>query len=678
MSVSFNRLFSLLLTLLFLLSCGEESVSDEALGVFRVRFSSEIEHFSPMMPTPSVHAPSPSAEPDGLWASHPLGAELGEAVAARGGAGLSPTIRVPLNAPPALNELIAAMQNESRFDDPVILLALNPAAPDFGQYIELDFGMPNPAAWATEQLLKMEGAPAFGRRPQLWGGGDLPLEALLAPGSVSLLWATHDELDGSGAGQGDLDGDLLVDRPATRDGVAYQGLEAATAILPIYDPDERALLFRPRAPLLPGQSYGVFLTKDIRSLAGDILSSPFPSPFHPDDAQVIRAAIDEGAFPGLREDGLAFAWRFQTGEPSLGWRRLRAVLTQTALPERVIEREEDDLIDRSSESATLTRAELTRWQESPLALEQVDAWWNEQSLSTCRDRDGSACSRSEQYPNSIDGEGAGALAISYAALEGASPAAIEALEESYRFVDQMISGRLTIAALSGSAAARASLDLKALIPTPTTLPFWCAVPKSLNRVSSLRGFESADPPFSTLIWVPERGEGRLSLLRVAGHFARYGLATCSPLLPGESEQDFGLIDGLGQRWRETPWSLEQLRRMSAVSRSGLAPELVEVAPGGVDALSALFQFRLWLSSLTLESGDFDGDGVQDFGGEQTIQIGGIGWGANLALLAATLDPLLESAGVIDPALSASGLPLESAATRWQAPGLLQLVGPLLV
>ncbi|QDG54572.1 hypothetical protein FIV42_28655 [Persicimonas caeni] len=568
-------------------------------------------------------------------------------------------------------------------DDVVYLINVDPDSPEYGTAELIDMGRGNFPITAAE--------------PDGYFRNDPRSEG------ISLLVETYAEEDLDGDGEldpiEDTDDDGVWDKPNTLDDT--QSPYAPGNLLDFYERETNTLLMRPVYPLAPETTYAVVLTSDLIGEDGNPVQSPFASINHTrqsEDLEPLAEILPQIAPDRFTKDldNVQFAWTLTTGSPT---RELEAV------------------------RAGLYGHGSLGWlgDDFPAEFKMLH----------------NPSGEGDQKPLTFNLDRLIPLLAPVASEALGSGGDMNALEDAISEIDYMVSGSFIspyfLADSDGLADAGADATLKVTNPgdddetfdidiaagtarvRPGEVTFHCAVPAEQ---------EGRKPPYPTIIYSHAIGSTRLEMIAFAGHMAKFGLATCTidaaghglsipagigntldriaqnlnmPLLPdvlqhdrardldndGEVEtgEDYFVSDLLHSRdmMRQTTIDQMQLIRIlrSFDGQSRWENTIDEEDPRIADKREFVAGWDQNGDGKGEIRGDFNGDGVVDFGGDQPY----VAWGTSLGGLQtgilAGIEPTIRAA-----ASNAGGGGLGDIATRTdirnvQVGALLPMFGPLL-
>jgi hypothetical protein len=267
----------------------------------------------PEIPFPNDLATRPDpTSPTGLRLNLPTGADLDferrtrERLNALDGFGVFGWITVAFDGDLDVGALLDRQRDDAGVvgafdDDAVYLVDVDPASPERGRIVPLDF--------------------QTGRFPQDTTHDGQFLSNDPRDGEPSLLFDTVEEdLDGDGEldpGE-DTDDDGSLDHP----NVWPPGGDPRLDLLTAYDLESRTLFLQPVSPLRERTRYAVVLTEDLVDLDGHPARSPWRWVNHTRQTDALRPALDALRGVGRSVDDVAFAWTFTTGSVTTELRAL--------------------------------------------------------------------------------------------------------------------------------------------------------------------------------------------------------------------------------------------------------------------------------------------------------------------------------------------------------------------
>jgi hypothetical protein len=189
-----------------------------------------------------------------------------------------------------------------RFDDDVVfLIDVTPGSPTYLEPVPLDFGEGN-----FPQLL---------RTPhQYWEHDPKTITRTLA---YETYFEDHNHNGVLDPGE-DLDLDGVLDFPnldAREDGNPFD-LDPVRDIVSFYEFETNTLTFKPIIPLREGTTYAVVITKDVVGMSGESVRSPFAYVNHTDQTDVLQPVVEALSAFGRGRDDIAFAWSYTTQNAS--------------------------------------------------------------------------------------------------------------------------------------------------------------------------------------------------------------------------------------------------------------------------------------------------------------------------------------------------------------------------
>ena len=211
------------------------------------------------------------------------------------GFGVLQPISVSFSAPLDIADLLRRHRDNLDFsDDAVYLFAIDPRAPGFAEPVLLDLGR--------------------GNFPLTLKSTDVYFTADARAGAGNALFDTVEEdVNGNGIldpGE-DSDSDGVLDHP----NVWPPGARPEDGLMTFYESETNTLLLRPVVPLAEHTTYAVLLTDRLRGRNGQPVRSPFPYVNHLGQNQALEP-LDEvlARHPewGIDRGRVAFAWTFTT------------------------------------------------------------------------------------------------------------------------------------------------------------------------------------------------------------------------------------------------------------------------------------------------------------------------------------------------------------------------------
>jgi hypothetical protein len=516
-------------------------------------------------------------------------------------------------------------------DDVVYLINVDPDSAEYGQAELIDMGRGN----FPRTLTRPSG---YFRNDPRSMGTNLVLETVAEEDSNE-----NGELDPIE----DTDDDGVWDKPNTR----TQGGDpyAPGELLEFYERETNTLLMRSTQPLEQATTYAIVLTRELRGEDGSPVQSPFSTINHArqtDDLAPLKEILPKIAPDRFDSDlsGVQFAWTVTTGTPTGDLEAVRA-----------------GLYGHGSLS----------WlgQDYPAELKMLHNPGGED----------------DTHPLTFSLDRLVPILAPVASDALGSGGDMNALEQSIEEIDYMVSGSFISPYFLGDSSGLAEADADATIRStnpldddevfdidipagsarvrPGEVTFHCAVPAEQA---------GREPPYPTIIYSHAIGSTRLEMIAFAGQMAKFGLATCTidaaghglsipenieralgriapnlgmPLLPQtlthdrardlnndgavETGEDYFISDILHARdmIRQTTIDQMQLIRIlrSFDGQSRWTNEIDEDDPWIADKRELVAGWDQNGDGKGEIRGDFDGDGVVDFGGEQTY----VAWGTSL-------------------------------------------------
>lgn len=261
-------------------------------------------------------------------------------------------------------------------------------------------------------------------------------------------------------------------------------------VLDFYERETHTLLLRPVHPLEPGTRYAVVLTSAVRGEDVRPIDSPFDwinDPAQTETIEPIREILPQAYPERFRStlDNVRFAWSFTTDVPTEMIEQVRAGL----------------------------------YGHGPLA--ELDEMFpaNFHRIHNVTDADDES-----QMIFDLDALLPALLPL---IADAAGSATVDVMQESFDFVDYIVSGSYMSPSLLGELdgmALDAEPDLVLDSPrgavevTRTEVPFFCVAPEATA---------DNEPPFPVIIYSHAIGSTRLEILGFAGSMAKFGFATCT-------------------------------------------------------------------------------------------------------------------------------------------------------
>ncbi len=552
------------------------------------------------------------------------------------GFGVFQPITVSFDGPLDLEELRDRQASNHDFtDDAVLLLDVDPNSPDFGRAIPLDCGQGN-------YPLGLEWAH------QYW---DMDEHA----DSPTLLFETHDE-DTNGNGQldpyEDIDFDGVLDRPNTFSGSPIYPVTTAQVphllkkvsrpiddLVGFYEKETNTLVLWPVVPLREKTTYAVVLTRNMVGRNGSPVRSPFPNINHlsqNDDLAALPSILERLEY-GFGVADIAFAWSFTTQSVTAELEAIRAGLYGHG--------------PLSSLSA-----------EYPPDLEP-------KQVNAAKEEGGLPANAFVLHAKDLDMLfGMAELLLGYA------PEVVKALQYDVKYVDYFVLGSYTtpyfLADQDGIATPLYPADDNesfhidlvgdGTVHGPNTVSFICAIPKATAKHK---------PPFPVMHYGHGYSGAPFEILGFAGRFAQYGYALCGLdavghglALPADEDINydelvptllepmglstfynafaFGRIRDLDNDGRRTSfdnggdfWSYDIFHTRDCVRQAAI--DIMQF----VRVLRSLGE-RTWATDTNFNGkaddlmGDFNGDGIIDFGGPENLDFPQ--WGQSMGAIVSEL------------------------------------------
>jgi hypothetical protein len=519
---------------------------------------------------------------------------------------------------------------------------------------------------------------------------------------TNLVLETVTEQDSNGNGEldpiEDTDDDGVWDKPNTR----TEGGDPYTPgeLLEFYERETDTLLLRPAHPLQQGTTYAVVLTDALIGEDGNSVRSPFASINHArqtDDLRPLKDILPAIAPERFDSDlqNVQFAWTVTTGTPTRELEEVRAGLYGHGSLSWLARDYPAELKLLHNPAGEDARGPLTFQLDrlipliAPLAAEALGSGGDMNALEDSIEEIDYLVSGSFISPYFLGDSSGLADGLADATIKSTNP-----LDDDEVF---------DIDIANGSARVR-----------PGEVTFHCAVPAEQA---------GREPPYPTIIYSHAIGSTRLEMIAFAGQMAKFGLATCTidaaahglsipenlqrtlesvapglglPLLTqtlthdrsrdldndGETEtgEDYFISDILHSRdmIRQTTVDQMQLIRIlrSFDGESRWEADIDEDDPWIADKRQLVAGWDQDEDGTGEICGDFNGDGVVDFGGEQTYTAWGTSLGGLQTGVLAGIEPTIRAA-----ASNAGGGGLADIAVRTSIKNVrvgvfLPLFGPL--
>lgn len=553
-------------------------------------------------------------------------------------------------------------------DDAVLLIDVTPGSPTYLEPQAIDLGEGN--------------FPVLLRTPMQYFEHDAKTI------TKALSFETYDEdWDGDGeldSGE-DLDLDGVLDRPNAYDRNGDGLLDPVRELVSFYEIETDTLLFKPIVPLREETTYAVVLTTRLTNRDGEPIRSPFAFVNHTSQTEALEPVLDSLDELGLGSEDIAFAWTFTT---------------QDATGDMVLLRD------------GLYGAGPLAWlaEDNPPELVRLRA------MRDTEDKDGNSLGVDNPYilPSEMLRPHIGTLAD--AAFGGVGGASTDQLVRNHDYYGYHVSGHFRSPRLldleeacdeDGACAPVGNLDERAW---PADLrnaalrdrimydevQFWCVVPKK-------EYLQDPDAPAPVVLYAHGYTSNKIEQLGLALH-AKFGIAGCS-------------IDAVGHgvdvgKWESLVRAIFGVNHMSGAGEALLEGRAHDVdadddVDGGAEFFTA-YMFRTrdslrqtlldWLTlvrlirtfgTTTMDDlngdgvpellGDFDADGVVDFGGpDADFFASGTSLGGIVSSMLSALEPSVVAAAPIS-----GGAGLVDLAVRSEQGGMveavsLRLMGPLIV
>lgn len=534
-------------------------------------------------------------------------------------------------------------------NDAIYLVNVDPESPTFGSFELLDMGLGN--------------FPITLQRPNNYYDFDPKGDG------TNLLFPTAPHHGG-------------IPNLRTPDGDPWQFRE----VLDFYERETNTLILRPVHALEPGTTYAVVLTSALTGEDGESVQSPFRWVNHLDQTAELEPLrkILPTQFPqrfNSTLEGVQFAWSFTTQVPT--------------------------------ERLEVVRAGL--YGEGPLA------WLSDEFPAELHMVHNVKAPGADE-PMTFDLEALLPILIPIANDE-LGPEGTAVIAEAFRAIDYVVGGTFLSPNFLGEedgiyeeSLVQIDVGTGTARVIPGEVPFICTVPKQVGSLA---------PPFPTIIYSHAIGSTRFEMLAFSGSMAKFGFATCAidaaghgVNIPSEFETVLRGL-GVGQGLENLGDVLNHHRARDINNNGEVEPgadyftadvlhsrdmilqttidqmQLVRILrtfdgtlrfPDEIDEESPFIAARRHLAAGWDQSGDgrpeiagdFNGDGVVDFGGERAY----VTWGTSLGGIQSTVLAAAEPT-IIAGASNAGGGGLADIAARTtignvRAGVVLRMMGPLLL
>ncbi len=449
---------------------------------------------------------------------------------------LSP-ISLAFDAPLAVADFLSVRHDDGdRSDDLVMLLVVDPDSEFFGEAAYLDLGR--------------------GYYPITVERSDRYFSSDSRSQSSNLLFDTVDEdLNHNGvldAGE-DTNADGLLNKPNVKPGSAG---DPYRDLLDFYELATNTLILRPVTPLRERTRYAVVISDRVRGLQGEPIRSPFPYIHHLNQTDDLAALPEALARHGRDISEVAFAWSFTTMSIFAEMDALRAGLRGEGVFARLQEEYSPD-------------AYLHQLNDHPDTGDQRRYLVPADDLTSI-------------------------LTVAWdflAPLLQLNPKSLNALLDSYLFVDYFVSGSFKTPYLLATPSETWDLDLHSghLTAGEQEVTFWLSVPKPNQHTLADGTVVRNEPPFPVVIFVHGSASNRLETLGFAGAWARHGFAVLG-------------IDAVGH----------------GLALDRISPDLKQLILGLVESLDLKGVFRA-----------FNTDRARDLNDDGLLDPGADFWSANL-------------------------------------------------
>lgn len=523
-----------------------------------------------------------------------------------------------------LTDLHARHDNLTFDDDAVFVVAIDPKSPQYGVPVPLDLGSGRfPVAAANPGQFFMNDPRAT---------------------ASSLLFETLGETDTNGNGLLDLDEDVdhdgVLDQPNTWGTYSGDPLrnDMNSDVLTFYELETNTLIVRPILPLEEQTRYAVVLTRRLR---GKESASPIRSPFaainHVQQTPALRPLVEDGLLAnlGLEVGDVAFAWSFTTQSVKGDLEAIRAGLYG---------------IGTLSGLGSAFKPVISQ-------VLQVD---QPQRIA------GGRVLKNERALELLEHE---AFADEVASDEDSYNFILGLMEE---FVDYFVVLQFESPALheNEDGVFRLNRDTGEIEYDRATITMLCGVPKARGAIQ---------PPFPVALFSHGYGSSKFEGLiwSMAGNKA--GIVVCGFDAYGHGLPDDDFVRAI----MDSSFSPVGLEKFGDALLTGRARDLNDdgvVDPGGdfwsyrtfhtrdnvrqtaVDhyqAVRVMRQFGKGTMSVDVDgdgdnevNGDFNGDGVADFGGDQSYYMTGGSLGGIMTMVVGSTEPWIRAAA---PVVGGAGL-----------------------
>lgn len=617
------------------------------------------------------------------------------------GFGTYAPIMVSFDAPLDLNDFTARHQNTDFRDDAVFLINLSPQCERFGEEVYLDVGAGRfPVIHYGRESLRWDPMAPNGYRFD----GRNPLFEFDPQGPYRNLVFAQENEDLNGDGQlspeEDIDQDGVLDianfldpsvcdestprRCAARceDDACFQDclLEydrcVADNMMTFYERETNTLILRPLWPLEQRCTYGVVLTDRLVGNDGAAIQSPFAGVHHRNQSRDLAPLSQFLGRYGLSKANIGFAWSFTTGSMTHDIETLRAGLYGQG---------------PFSELATKYPADWTLWSANDLSQTAANP------SDALNEGDCSASAMSVFW-----NVGIGEFGPNLCAAEADSSSFGSIFGGTYQ-VPNLLADTEGVATDKYPSDHDEVWSIDAhngeISEEPTTITFWCALPKKADNCTPGNPENRAFcPPYPTSIFAHGYGGARLNIYEFVGRHTGMGGALCAIDGPGHGNNvfkesatysaAFTLASSYFRRYGLPGFSdLFTLGRDRDLNNDGLSDSGGDMWTANLfhtrdmvrqSVLEHMQMVRI-LRNLNDENADFDGDGYPDLAGP-TGRIGmwGVSLGGIIAGVMAGAEPSLDAvvpnaggAGLIDIAVRSKQAGVPDAV-------MLPMIGPLIV